>query len=93
MTCHPSSANEGSGFELYFAKFVECFEIDKAILKKALEEFYNDVDIINDETVVDNEYISDVKSYKESISQGTNHRSSRITRGKILAKIIANSKI
>ncbi len=79
--------------ELYFAKFVECFEIDKAILKKTLEEFYNDVDIINDETVVDNEYISDVKSYKESISQGTNHRSSRITRGKILAKIIANSKI
>lgn len=79
--------------ELYFARFVANSEVDKITLGKELKRFYDDVDSFNEETVVDNDYISDVKLYKDNIIQGTNHRSSRISRGKVLAKIIECAKV
>ena len=42
---------------------------------------------------IEGDYMTDVKLYKDNIIQGTNHRSSRISRGKVLSKIIASATV
>lgn len=79
--------------ELYFAKFVKCVEFDKVRLREILKLFFDDVDALNDETNIEGDYMTDVKLYKDNIIQGTNHRSSRISRGKVLSKIIASATV
>lgn len=74
--------------ELYHAMIIKNVILDVNLVANDLEKFYSTVDNIDINTETQDAYLIDAKNYKNCIIQGTNHRSSRITRGNILGKII-----
>lgn len=74
--------------ELYKAIFLEDKKIDQNKLRNKLEEFYKNVDGCS--TMEENNSNSSFLYYKSTL-QGSNSRTSRITRGKIIASIIDES--
>ena len=69
--------------ELHRAIYKEGKQLDNSKLETNLKEFYQAVeDKVNDPTI---------QEYSKAVLQGTNNRSGRITRGKIIAGIINSS--
>lgn len=82
--------------ELYFAKYVKCFEIDEELLSASIKDFYDAVDLLSmqdlDQSNDDDASQNDIREYKKNVIQGINHRSARIARANIIEKMIITAK-
>lgn len=74
--------------ELYQAIIANGIELDKKTVAANLEKFYSAVEDVDITIETQEKELIAAKNYKNCIIQGTNHRSSRITRGNIVADVI-----
>ncbi len=74
--------------ELYHIIVDNSYTLDVTLVAEELSRFYSRVDLVENNNETQDEDLIAAKTYKNCIIQGTNHRSSRITRGIIIDKII-----